>query len=230
MTINFEERASDCPLVERVWRSQSETAGTFISAASTHWELVVTTYEGKTAITVRGPETVATLAECPQHSTAESEFFGIVFKLGAFMPHLPPGCVMDRQDVVLPGAGGQRFWLYHSAWEMPSYENVDTFLNRLVREDVLVYDPVIDDALQGAVKYMTVRSIQAHFRRATGLTPNLVYQIERAQSAVALLEQGVSIMEIVHTLNYYDQPHLTRSLKRYTGQTPAQIVRLNQPQ
>jgi hypothetical protein len=30
--------------------------------------------------------------------------------------------------------------------------------------------------------------------------------------------------------DYADQPHLTRSLKRFAGQTPAQIVRPGQPE
>jgi AraC-like DNA-binding protein len=41
-----------------------------------------------------------------------------------------------------------------------------------------------------------------------------------------LLEQGVSILDTVEQAGYFDQPHLTRSLKRYVGYTPAQILRL----
>ncbi len=44
------------------------------------------------------------------------------------------------------------------------------------------------------------------------------------------VEKGVSILDAVYQAGYSDQPHMTRSLKYFIGQTPAQIVRLNQPE
>jgi AraC-like DNA-binding protein len=38
------------------------------------------------------------------------------------------------------------------------------------------------------------------------------------------LRQGVSILDTVEQAGYADQPHLTRSLKRLIGQTPAQLA------
>src|SRR5437879_4363094 len=85
--IVFEDRSSDSPMVERVWRSHSEHAGSFLSVAASHFEMAVTRLRGRTFLTLRGPETKATTAECP----AEGEWLGIRFKLGTFMPRLPPG-------------------------------------------------------------------------------------------------------------------------------------------
>ncbi|MCL4303751.1 MAG: hypothetical protein KJ077_49150 [Anaerolineae bacterium] len=34
--------------------------------------------------------------------------------------------------------------------------------------------------------------------------------------------------DVVYQAGYADQPHLTRSLKHFVGQTPAQIIRLSQ--
>ena len=78
MFLIFEDRLSDSPFVERVWRCHSERAGTFLSMAASHWEMVVTRHRGKTFLTLRGPETKATTADCP----AEGEWLGIRFKLG----------------------------------------------------------------------------------------------------------------------------------------------------
>ncbi len=47
----------------------------------------------------------------------------------------------------------------------------------------------------------------------------------RARHARTLLQQGISILDTVEQAGYADQPHLTRSLKRFMGQTPAQILR-----
>src|SRR5436189_4192450 len=84
MIFSFEERPSDSSLVERIWRTQNERAGTFTSLASSHWEMVVMRHNGKMTLTVRGPETTAT----PVYCSLQAEWFGIIFKLGTFMPHL----------------------------------------------------------------------------------------------------------------------------------------------
>lgn len=60
MIFNFEERSSGSPFVERVWPTQSERRGAFLSLATSHWEMVLSKYQGQTVMTVRGPETLAT--------------------------------------------------------------------------------------------------------------------------------------------------------------------------
>ncbi len=57
MIFTFDERPSDSPFVERIWRTQSARAGSFLSLAMSHWEMVVTRQNGETTLTVRGPET-----------------------------------------------------------------------------------------------------------------------------------------------------------------------------
>jgi methylphosphotriester-DNA--protein-cysteine methyltransferase len=58
------------------------------------------------------------------------------------------------------------------------------------------------------------------------LTRAYIEQMQRAQRAAALLEQGKPILDTVFEAGYYDQPHLTRSLKQWVGRTPAQIARM----
>jgi methylphosphotriester-DNA--protein-cysteine methyltransferase len=50
-------------------------------------------------------------------------------------------------------------------------------------------------------------------------------QIERARYATNLLKQGVSVLDTVHLAGYFDQAHLTRSLKHLIGETPVEIIR-----
>jgi AraC-like DNA-binding protein len=57
------------------------------------------------------------------------------------------------------------------------------------------------------------------------VTRTTVRQIERARYAVNLLRQNVSILDVVELAGYFDQAHLTKSLKFRIGQTPAEIVR-----
>lgn len=148
----------------------------------------------------------------------------MTFKLGAFMPKLPASELVDG-GIHLPGASSRSFWLHGSAWEFPTFDNADIFVDRLIRYGLLAYEPVVQATLQGQQTNLTARSVQRRFRRATGLTPGTVVQIERARHALALLQQGVSILDTVEQAGYYDQPHLTRSLRHFIGQTPAQIIR-----
>jgi hypothetical protein len=214
-------RSADSPLVEMVWSVRSECAGSFTSAAASNWEMVIATSGGKTTITARGPETKASEADFP----ADAEFFGIVFKMGTFMPHLPVRTLLDRQDATLPEASSKSFWLHGSVWELPTFDNADVFVGRLARQGILVCDPVVEAAIRGHTPDMSIRSLQYRFLRATGLTHKTIQQIERASSAVSLLERGTSISETAFELGYFDHAHLTNSLKRLIGRTPAQIAR-----
>lgn len=225
MVFTSEARPSDSPLVEKVYRARTVQRGVFISTAASNWEMVITRYQGRTSLTVRGPETKATSADVPP----DAEMVGIIFKLGAFMPHLPVRTLRDRNDLTLPEATNQSFWLLGMAWRLPDYENADTFANRLIREGLLAQDPVVDAALKGQPQDLTRRAVQHHFVVATGLTHNTIRQIERAYRAETLLQQGISILDTVYELGYSDQPHLTRSLRRFLGRTPAQIARGQQP-
>lgn len=221
MFLLFHDRPSDSPFVERVWRCQSERAGRFLSVASSHWEMVVTRYRGETTLTVRGPETKATEIECP----AEGEWLGIRFRLGTFMPRLPVARLLDRQDVTLPRATRRSFWLDGTAWEYPAFENAEAFAARLMKGGLIARDAVVEAAVQGEPLAVSLRSAQRHFLKAAGMTHGRFRQIQRARHATNLLKEGVPVVEAVHQAGFFDQPHLTRALKRLIGQTPSQISR-----
>ena len=221
MLITFADRPSDSPFVERVWQGHSEHAGVFHSIAACHWELVVTRLEGKTTLTVRGPGTKATMADLP----AQGEWFGVCFKLGTFMPLMRCSDLRDRNDVTLPNATRRSFWLDGAAWDFPNFENAETFVNRLVRRGLIMADRTIEGALHGKLQNVTTRTEQRRVLQVTGLTRGTIHQIERARRATLLLQRGVPILDVVCEAGYYDQAHLTRSLKHFIGQTPARIAR-----
>jgi hypothetical protein len=221
MLFNFEERFSDSPFVERIWRAQTERTGPFLSIAASHWEMVVSKYHGNTVVTVRGPETKVTSFDV---TFTGGEYLGIIFKHGTVLPYLPADAIVNG-DVDLPNASGKSFWLNGLTWQFPTYENADTFIDRLVREDLLVYDPIIGSVLRGEPQDLSPRSIQRRFVQATGLTHGTLRQIERARHATILLQEGVSILDTVDMVGYADQAHLTRALRYFIGKTPAQIIR-----
>jgi AraC-like DNA-binding protein len=221
MFLVIEERASDQSCVEQVWTAHNTRADEFLSVAAATCELVVSRFRGRTFMTVRGPETRMTPIDCP----AEGQWLGIRFKVGTFLPRFPPLTIRDRRDVTLPDASTRSFWLAGSAWEYPTFENADTFVTRLLAKDMVRRDPTIEAVLRGESATVSLRSAQRHFLRATGLTHTTCRQIERARHAATLLREGVRIVDVAHLAGYFDQPHLTRSLKLLIGQTPLEIAR-----
>jgi AraC-like DNA-binding protein len=225
MSLIFEERSSDSPYIETVIRGRTIGDGSPIRPAECHWHMVFVKQKGSLRPIVVGPLTTAGVVSW----TEGAEILWIKFKLGAFMPHLPAREARDV-ETTLPGAASQSFWLKGSAWQFPDYDNVETFIDRLARAEVLVRDPVVDAVLNSQLPEMSDRTVRHRFLRATGLTQSHIRQIQRAQRAAALIRQGLSILDTVYEAGYFDQPHLTRSLKQWVGYTPAQLIGERKPE
>jgi AraC-like DNA-binding protein len=222
MTFVFDGRAPESPLIDSIWRTQSAGSGdSFISTAATQMSMVITKEAGNRWLTVRGPETKATNSGIPK----DAEIFGINFKLGTFLTRMPGHTLVDG-EINLPEAGSNSFWLNGSAWEFPNYDNVDVFVARLIREGLMAQDEIVTGILQNQPAYASIRTVRRRFLHATGLTYKVIQQIERAQQALTLLQGGTPILDAALTLGYFDQAHMTNSLKRFVGQTPAQILRV----
>jgi AraC-like DNA-binding protein len=149
----------------------------------------------------------------------------IKFKIGTFVPHLSFARLLDSQ-MALPEAGQSSFWLHGRTWQIPDFENADTFVSQLMRDETLLHDPIVQSVMQSQPQDWSVHTVRRRFLRATGFTQNTLRQIERARFAAGLLTEGTSIQDTIFEAGYFDQPHLTRALKRFIGCTPAQIAKL----
>lgn len=220
MIVDLNTQPSDSPIVQAVYQARSVGGGSFTSTAASNWEMVITRQKKRITLSIRGPETKASPAPIPE----DAEFLGIIFRHGTFMPRLPGSKLVD-EEIHLSETGGNSFQLFGEAWEFPSLENVDTFVGRLLRKELVVHDPVVTDVLRGRTHNLSLRSIQRRFLYVTGLTYKAIQQVERARQAVELLQSGVPILDTTYQTGYFDQAHLTRSLKRLYGQTPGEIVK-----
>ncbi len=219
MIVDLGAQSLESPFVQAIYQARSVGGGSFTSTAVSNWEMVITKQNGRIVLSIRGPETKASPSPIPE----DAEFLGIIFKHGAFMPSLPVGKFVDK-EIHVPGTIKNSFQLFGDTWEFPTSENVDVFVNRLVRKDLLIHDPVVDDVLRGRTQDLSLRSVQRRFVQVTGLTYKTIQQIERARQAAALLQGGAPILETTYQAGYFDQAHLTNSLRRFYGQTPAQII------
>ena len=225
MTLIAEERLSDSPYVEQVTRGWSLEPGSAIRPAEIHWHMVFVKHAAGVLSLIVGPHTSTGLASWGEGA----EILWIKLRLGTFLPHLPTRDYVDSEKA-LPEASGRRFWFRGAVRQLPEYENVEAFIDRLVREDDLAHDPLVSAALRDELPEMSSRTVRHRFLRATGQTQKHIQQYERAQKAAALLRRGVPILDTVFAAGYFDQPHMTRSLKQFLGYTPAQILRESQPE
>lgn len=92
MEFVFDARSANSSFVEMIWHTHSDRAGTFTSVAASNWEMVIATFNGKTTLVARGPETKASQADFP----ADAEFFGITFKLGTFIGKTPAQIAFEK--------------------------------------------------------------------------------------------------------------------------------------
>lgn len=213
------ERSFDSPYIETIMQGQTMSDGSSIRPTEYRWHLVFVKQEGSVRPLLVGPWATAGVASWKE----EAEILWIKFKLGTFLPHLPIKNFLDT-ETPLSKATSQSFWLNGSAWQAPDFEHADTFVEWLAREELLVHDPVIHAVLQNQPQTLSPRSVRHRFLHATGLSQNEIRQIQRAHRAEALLHQGVSVADAVYQTGYFDQPHLTRSFKRWIGRTPGQLI------
>lgn len=221
MSFTYQERLSDSPFVETIWQTQSESAGQYMVAADGSWDILVIKQGGDTQISAVGAASQA----APLFYEPGIQFLGIRFKIGTYIPQMPGNHMLDSMSM-FPRATQNSFWFHDAMLRLPDFDNVETFISHLTRNGLLKNDDLVEAALQGDMPYASLRSVQRHFLKTTGLSLSYIQYIERARQAADLLQQGVSILDTVHTLGYTDQAHLTKALKRLIGQTPAQISRV----
>lgn len=225
MTVFMEGRSSDSPYIQGIWHGYSVGLYTPVCPAAAEWDLLLQRKNGKVSVLFEGPLTRAK----PKLETEDTEFCVIRFKAGTFLPFLSIRKFLDTH-AILPGASRDSFWMHGATWQFPRYEDVETFVSRLVREGTLLCDPVVSAVLQNQPHGLSLRTLRRRFLNATGLTHGTIRQIAQAQHAVELLNRGMPILDVVDAAGYADQPHLTRALKHFVGQTPARIARASLPE
>ncbi|MBN8639912.1 MAG: AraC family transcriptional regulator [Anaerolineae bacterium] len=222
MSFFYEERRSSSPLIESIWHTRGESSGCHLAIADGSWDFIVIRLGDEISMFVAGASTQA----APIHYEPGIEYVGIRMKIGAFMPLWPASDVLNNM-VQLPQATRNSFWLQDSMLEIPTFENVEAFMGKLVRNRLVTHDPIIEASLEGDPN-LSLRSVQRHFLNATGVTQAMLRQIERARYAQTLLLEGKPILETVFAAGFTDQPHMTKAMKQFIGLTPGQIIGLNQ--
>src|SRR5258708_33541339 len=164
----FEGRESDSPYIEAVWRGRAGSDYAPVCPASNRWHLLFLRQNGKVNVSVEGPLTKAT----PVTQAEGTEWFGVTFQPGTFLPSVPVRNLLDER-AILPLAAKTSFELAGSSFQFPDYDNVETFVERLVREDLLVFDEIVKTVFAGPPPEVALRTGRVRFSLATGLAYNV---------------------------------------------------------
>jgi hypothetical protein len=176
MTIIFERRESDSTYIDSITQGFTTDDGFALRPAESNCHLIISKAQGKVQSIFTGPLPSAGIVTY----AGGSELLWIRFALGTFMPHMPTRKFLDR-ETVLPEASSRSFWLKGSAWEFPNFENVETFIDKLIKEELLVRDPVVSAALDDHQPDIPARTLRHRFLQSTGLTQSYLRQQKRAK-------------------------------------------------
>lgn len=160
-----------------------------------------------------------------------SEVMNIMLTLGAsFTESELAAPKMRNQSLILAKAGRNKVWLGSKAMEMPTFENAEGFVDKLVDSGLLHTDAMVEKLVTGSSVAASERTLQRRFMHATGLTYKYFTQLERAWKAASLLQMGLPALDVAFALGYTDQPHMIKSLKSLLGKTPTQFKTVHAPE
>jgi hypothetical protein len=207
------------PVIESVTHTTFTEDGTTQFRPDGCWDFAILKSAHGTVVLRTGLTTTAVT----HHYAAGDEILSIGFRASSYMSMMP-GEEMRDQGVALETIGRDRFWLGTDVMEIPTFDTVDAFVQRLLRQGIVEANTLVASIVSGHPMAMSERTMQRHFLKTTGITYKTFTQIERAQKALALLQQGRPAADVAFALGYSDQPHLIRSVKAIMGHSPRQIA------
>ena len=222
MIVRRVRRASDSPFIAAISVVSYEGQAPDSTVPDGMWDIVVQRHAGTVAVMQTGMLTRP--VELAYGSG--DEHLSISFKPGVYMPRLP-GARMVDMSVFRPTISERAFEIDTDTFEIPSFENAEGLVERLVQRGLIVRDDIVAEVAECRPVAISTRTVQRHFLWALGLTPKQLAQIQRANNAVTQLEAGQAPVTVAADLDYADQAHLTRSLKRFIGRTPGEIASLH---
>lgn len=89
--------------------------------------------------------------------------------------------------------------------------------------DAWLAEPSPDIARLIAVTGLSRRQVERRCTRLYGGPPVMLARKDRALRAAVSLADGMTSLDVLAASDFYDQSHLVRELKRFTGLTPGQL-------
>jgi len=215
--VQYAARNSDHWLIESVMVGELGEGGRVQRPAEPRWHLVIVDGPGSDRVLLAGPKSTSGSFVHP----GDLAGIWVQMRLGVYLPGMRMGDLVDA-EVTLSERGRRTFDLLGTRVEIPTDENVEAMVQRLVRDDVLAFDPLVAKVLAGNATRTPERTLRHRMRLVTGQPRQRIGQVERAKHGAALIAAGMPLAAAAASAGYTDQPHMTRSMKRWLGVTPGQ--------
>lgn len=215
----YEEHHPDSRVMECMWQARATRDERYLVPAVEYWDLwFAREPDGELRAGLAGP----TLGHRWIRSTIGEHSWGIQLKAHVVVPGVSKQLLLGGEQQLAVEAG--HVVIAQRAVPFPEFADLEPFADGLLKLDVLRCDDDVRRMLSGDDAGYSERHRQRRVRAATGLTRKQIEQLSRAREAFALLLQGVSPSESAARCGFADQAHLTRSLRAFHGQTPAQVL------
>jgi len=219
VSFTYEEKQIDSIFVDKIWHTYTTSSGTYIANLDGNWDIIISKKDDNITVAVNGVGKHA--AQVPYVAGIEST--GIALKPGVYVRDLNGKDIVDRQKT-LKKAGDMFVELSGHLFKIPDFDTAEIFIEELIASGVLIVNKVVTSFNEGDTRGVSDRSLRRHVAQTTGLSPYFFHQIQRAQHATLLLQQGASIARAAAEAGYTDQAHMTKAVKQLMGRTPAQII------
>ncbi len=222
MTQIFNSRSSALQAIDTVWTAHALADGVYNATPDGSWDLIhVEKPGGEHLVFLTGQQTQP--ASVPYQAGEISVVISFAAHFFLQSGPLPP----DGPTIEFLPVHAQRFLLAGLSLPLPTYENAELIASELVAAGLLRMDPIVTGGLGLSRFASSERSLQRHFREATGLSQKSFEQIRRAQEAVRLLQAGGKPADVAVAAGYTDQAHMTKSIKRIMGRLPTKVGDIN---
>lgn len=216
------ERASNSEFVASVWACSALAATTRPVLADPCISIALVRGRRGLQVILRGPETK------PRSERLAPGYTCITIRLrpGVLLQGFPAQEFINS-SLKLPVDDDWRFWFEDARLQFPNFTTAEQLIDQLHSLGYLRQGVLSSANAQVAIN-LSARTQSRLIKRATGLSPYQLHQLERIHQALGLLKAGMPAAAVATELNFVDQSHLAHATKRFLGHTPKQLMRFPQ--
>jgi AraC-like DNA-binding protein len=215
----WRERTSKSEFVASVWTCSAPVATMRTALADPCVSISLVRKDEDARVILRGPATKPR----SEHLTPGYTCTTIRLRTGVFLRGFSAQKFINS-SLVLPADTTSQFWFEEAFLQFPDFDHAELLIDQLYGLGYLSHD---NRDIQAA-KVLSPRTYSRLVKRATGLSPYRLHQLQRIHHALRLLKRGVPASMVAAELDFVDQAHLTHTSKQFLGHTPKQLLRLPQ--
>ncbi|HSD56416.1 MAG TPA: helix-turn-helix domain-containing protein [Candidatus Saccharimonadales bacterium] len=205
----YEQGQPRSSFVDHYWHMIDVKNGDYPLYMTVKWGFVFSKFGNTYRIQLVGPRTTPTTA----HFRDGEYFWSIVMNADVNLTGYAKKDLLNKV-IELKTTDGQSFVLADKTLQIPQYSELDTFVERLIQENILYITPIAA---------ASQRDQQRKAKRFTGLTPKQIEQAARVERAIILMDGSYSLSWVATEAGFADQAHMNRDFRRLVGYSPAEI-------